>query len=122
MGMAGEAMPASRQPVEKERSMRQFLLTIALSGTVAAGMAEAALADCVHETVAEASTPVEVAEEAGTSQTSASGIPGAIDVAAGTGQSNRGVSRPVSQPVIPTGTPMRQPITPRVPQPPAPAR
>src|SRR5688572_12910809 len=103
--------------------MRQFLLTIALSGAVAAGMAGAALSDCVHETVAEnASTPVQVAEEAGTSQTSASEIPGAIEVAAGSGPTNRVVSRPVSQPVIPTGTPMRQPITPRIPQPPAPAR
>jgi hypothetical protein len=103
--------------------MRQFLLTIALSGAVAAGMAGAAFADCVHETVAEkSSTPLQVAEEAGTSQTSASGIPGAVDVAAGTGRSDKGVSRTVSQPVIPIGTPMRQPITPRVPQPPAPAR
>lgn len=100
--------------------MRQFLFTLALSGAVAAGMAGTALADCASETVAqEDSTPVQVADEAGTSQTSASGIPGAFEVAAGSRPSNRGVSRPVSQPVIPIGTPMRQPITPSVPQPPS---
>lgn len=103
--------------------MRQFLLTVALSGAVAAGMTGTALADCAQDSVAEkAGAPVLVAEGAATSQTSASETSGALVVAAGSGPSKRPVSRPVAQPVIPQGTPMRQPITPSVPQPPAPLR
>jgi uncharacterized membrane protein len=104
--------------------MRHPLLKLALAGALAAGMTGMALADCASETVAQNATPVEAAE-AGTTQTSGSAAPGSFDVAAGSGPANRGVSRPVAQPVIPIGTPMRQPITPSVPQPPrstAPAR